>query len=155
MISILSRPTALILGLGALALTSSAALASSHDIGPHTKAQIYAICDDAHGERTAGPAQWGCDAMRFAIACKSAGKLCIIDLRGTSPDGSGKTQFATVIATGGANGSSGGNPNGGGFNGFGVGKVDTSGLKMDMGSDTGGGGIVVNGGHHGNGGPLH
>ena len=53
----LPRPLAAALALGALALTSSAAFASSHPVGPYTKAQTYAICDDAHGQRTAGPGQ--------------------------------------------------------------------------------------------------
>ena len=156
MIFTLSRPLALAFALSTLALTSSAALASSHPVGPYTKAQTYAICDAANGLRTAAPAQWGCEAERFALACTMAGKLCVIDLFGRPADGSFRAQPVTVAATGGADGAVGGNPNGGGFNGLGVGKIDTSGLKMDMGNDTRGGGtIVVNGGHHGNGGPLH
>lgn len=135
---------------------SSAAFASTqaHDLGPHTKAQIFALCTTASGKPTADGHDWGCEAPRWTIACHLDGRTCVIDLFGVTPDGSGRPSVLTASAPGGPAGTTGGT---GGGSGVGLGqvggpdRVNTSGLSMGPGEFDNGNTIGTSGGHHGSG----
>ncbi|HEX4296801.1 MAG TPA: hypothetical protein VHZ56_02150 [Devosia sp.] len=153
----LHQPLAVLLALGAIAVTSSAALAESRDFGPHTRAQIDTICDTAHGQRTLGPAvaTWGCNGTHFAIACKLSGKTCIIDLFGIVTDGTIASASPPSAGSGDTLNPGTGNPppgTGGGGVYAGPARVDTSGLGLSQSGGSGGDtltGVNGGGGDHG------
>ena len=70
------------LSLAVLASMASPAMANTktHDFGPHTRAEVYAVCDAALGHRTGSMSKWGCDAPHWTIACISYGRTCSISL---------------------------------------------------------------------------
>jgi hypothetical protein len=100
---------------GALLPMPANANTSTHNFGPHTKAQIVALCAHAHGAMTVSTGKWECKTARWEIACINSGRNCTIDLlgAGTPADGPrGSGDNATPGAPGPA-------PAGGGLSGNG------------------------------------
>ena len=62
---------------------------TSHDFGPHSKAEIATLCSHAHGTLAVSAGKWDRTTARWKIACVDSGKKCVIVLLGTAASATG------------------------------------------------------------------